>query len=103
VHEPLLIASERLVIPYIFNSRLSSSLVDKVDIFASELVLHGFIVNLDTEGAHSDFRGRMASTSYTKKKGVSLMARLGDVQLPHSAHGTSSIDILPCFFKPSYV
>jgi hypothetical protein len=33
----------------------------------------------------------MASAPYTKKKGVSPVARLGDVRLPHSAHGSSSI------------
>jgi hypothetical protein len=45
--------------------------------------------------------GRTASTPYTKKKGVTLVARVGDVWLPHSAHGSSSIHFLPCFFKPS--
>jgi hypothetical protein len=43
----------------------------------------------------------MALAPYTKKKGVSLVARLGDVRLPHNAHGSSSIHFLPCFFKPS--
>jgi hypothetical protein len=47
--------------------------------------------------------GRTASAPYTMKKGVSPMARLGDVQLPHSAHRSSSIHLLPCFFKPSSV
>jgi hypothetical protein len=36
---------------------LPSSFVDKVNIFALELVLHGFVIYLDTEGAHGDFRG----------------------------------------------
>jgi hypothetical protein len=41
------------------------------------------------------------SATYTKKKGVSLMARLEDVQLAHSAHRSSSIHLAPCFFKQS--
>jgi hypothetical protein len=45
--------------------------------------------------------GRMASAPYTKKKGVSPVARLGDIRLPYSAHKSSSIHFLPCFFKPS--
>jgi hypothetical protein len=99
-----MIAPERLAVPCIFNSRLSSSLVDEVDIFMLELVLRGFIVCLDTEGDNGDLRGggaRTASAPYTKKKGVSPVAQLGDVRLPHSAHGSSSIHFLPCFFKPS--
>jgi hypothetical protein len=38
--------------------------------------------------------GSTASAPYTMKKGVSLMARLGDVRLPHSVHGSSSIHFL---------
>jgi hypothetical protein len=35
--------------------------------------------------------GKTASAPYTKKKGVSpVLARLGEVRLPHSAHGSSS-------------
>jgi hypothetical protein len=49
------------------------------------------------------FEGRTASASYTMKKGVSPVARLGEVWLPHSAHGSSSIHFLLCFFKPSKV
>jgi hypothetical protein len=48
--------SECLAVPCIFNSRLPSSFFDKVDIFALELVLCGFDICLDTEGAHDDFR-----------------------------------------------
>jgi hypothetical protein len=47
-HEPLLVAFQRLTVPCIFYSRLSSSLIDEVDIFMSELVLHGFVICLDT-------------------------------------------------------
>jgi hypothetical protein len=48
-------------------------------------------------------RGRTTSTPYTMKKGVSPVAWLGDVRFPHSVHGSSSIHLYPCFFKPSYV
>jgi hypothetical protein len=34
--------------------------------------------------------GRTASTPYIEKKGVSPVARLGEVRLAHSAHGSSS-------------
>jgi hypothetical protein len=54
-HELLLVAPECLVVPCIFNHRLPSSLVDKVDIFVSELVLRSFVICPDTEGAHGDF------------------------------------------------
>jgi hypothetical protein len=37
------------------------------------------------------------------KKDVSPVARLGDVWMPHSAHGSSSKHFLTCFFKPSWV
>jgi hypothetical protein len=47
-HEPLLVAFECLTGPCIFNSRLPSSFIDEVDIFASELVLRGFVICLDT-------------------------------------------------------
>jgi hypothetical protein len=47
-YEPLLVAFECLVVPYIFYSRLSSSLINQVDIFMPELVLCDFIVCLDT-------------------------------------------------------
>jgi hypothetical protein len=57
MHKLLMIASENLVVPCIFNSRLSSSLINEVDIFTPKLVLRGFIVRLDTEGAHGDLRG----------------------------------------------
>jgi hypothetical protein len=45
-----------MVVPCIFNSRLSSSFIDKVDIFTLELVLRSFIVCPDMEGDHGDFR-----------------------------------------------
>jgi hypothetical protein len=40
-----------------FNSRLLSSFIDKVNIFVPELVLCGFIICLDTEGAHGNLWG----------------------------------------------
>jgi hypothetical protein len=57
-HEPLVVASERLLVACIFNSKLPSSLVDQVDILIPELVLRGFIVCLDTQRAHGDFGGK---------------------------------------------
>jgi hypothetical protein len=48
-------------------------------------------------------KGTMASASYTKKKGVSPMAQLGDVQLALNTHGNSSIHLAPRFFMQSWV
>jgi hypothetical protein len=48
LHEPLVVAPERLPVAYIFNSSLPSLLVDQVDILTSELVLRGFVVCLYT-------------------------------------------------------
>jgi hypothetical protein len=56
-HELLMIAPECLAVLCIFNSRLPSSFIDKVNIFTPELVLCGFIICLDMEGPHGDFRG----------------------------------------------
>jgi hypothetical protein len=47
-HEPLVVALERLPVACIFNSKLSSLLVDQVDILTPELVRCGFVVCLDT-------------------------------------------------------
>jgi hypothetical protein len=58
-HEPLVVALERLPIACIFNSSLPSSLVDQVDILTPELVLRGFVICLDTQRAHGDFRGKV--------------------------------------------
>jgi hypothetical protein len=52
-----MVASECMEVPCIFNSRLSSSLVDEVDVITPELVLHGFVICLDTERAHGDLWG----------------------------------------------
>jgi hypothetical protein len=57
MHEPMMITSERLAVPCVFYHRLPSLLVDEIDIFTRELVLRGFVICLDTEGAHGDLRG----------------------------------------------
>jgi hypothetical protein len=57
MHEPLMIVPEHLAVPCIFYGRLPSSLNDEVGIFMPELVLCNFVICLDTEGAHGDFRG----------------------------------------------
>jgi hypothetical protein len=101
MYKPLLIAPECLAVPCIFNSRFPSSFIDKVDFFKLELVLRGFVVCLDMEGTNGDIWGRTTSALYTKKKGVSLVAELGELWLPHSMHESSSTYFLPCFFKPS--
>jgi hypothetical protein len=73
--------------------------IDQVDIITLELVLHGFVVCLDTGGDHGDFWGITASAKYTKKKAISPVALLEDVCLAHSAHRSSSIHLAPRFFK----
>jgi hypothetical protein len=57
-YEPLVVVLERLPIVCIFNSRLPYSLVDHVNILTPELVKHGFVICLDTQRAHGDFRGK---------------------------------------------
>jgi hypothetical protein len=64
-----MIAPEHLAVPCIFNSRLPSSFVDKVDIFTLELVLRGFIVCLDIEGAQGDLRGEHSLIPVHQKGG----------------------------------
>jgi hypothetical protein len=58
LHEPLMVMPERLPVACIFNSSLPSSLIDQVDILTLELVLHGFVICLNTQRAHGDFRGK---------------------------------------------
>jgi hypothetical protein len=43
--------------------------------------------------------GITTSAPYTKKKGVSPVALLEDARLAHNVHGSSSIHLVPCFFK----
>jgi hypothetical protein len=57
MYEPLVIASERLMVLCILESLLPSLLIDEVDIIMSELVLCDFIVCLDTGGDHGDLWG----------------------------------------------
>jgi hypothetical protein len=52
-----MIAPKPLVVPFIFNNRFPSLLIDEIDVITPELVLRGFIVCLDIEGAHGDLRG----------------------------------------------
>jgi hypothetical protein len=47
-HEPLLVVFDCLGVPCIFNSRLSSSFIDEVNILMPELVLRVFVICLDT-------------------------------------------------------
>jgi hypothetical protein len=47
-YEPLLIVFECLAVSCIFYSRMSSSLIDEVDIFMPKLILRGFVICLDT-------------------------------------------------------
>jgi hypothetical protein len=56
-HEPFVVAPKRLLVPYMFNSKLPSSLIDQVNIFTPELVLRGFVVHLDTKRAHGELQG----------------------------------------------
>jgi hypothetical protein len=57
MHEPLVIALECLTVPCISDNYLPSLLIDEVDIITPELVLCGFVICLDTGGAHGDFWG----------------------------------------------
>jgi hypothetical protein len=57
MHKPLVIAPECLVVPCISKSYLPSCFVDQVDFIVPKLVVHGFIVCLDTGGDHGDFWG----------------------------------------------
>jgi hypothetical protein len=102
MHELLVVAPKWLMVSYVLDSCLPSSRVDEVNVTSSELVLHGFVICLETGGEPMVISGgRTALASYTNKKGVSPMAQLGDVQLAQSSHGTSSIHLAPCFSKQS--
>jgi hypothetical protein len=45
--------------------------------------------------------GRQASSPYTRKNGVSPVARLGVVRFPYNTDGSSPTQFAPCFFKQS--
>jgi hypothetical protein len=49
-HKSLVIALERLTVLFVLDSYLPSSLINEVDVITLELVLHGFVVCLDTGG-----------------------------------------------------
>jgi hypothetical protein len=57
MHEPLVIASEHMTVPCISERCLPSSFINKVDIITPELILHGFVVCLNTGGDHGNFWG----------------------------------------------
>jgi hypothetical protein len=101
MHKPLVVALERLTVTCISESCLPSSFIDLVDIITPDLVLRGFVLCLNTGEATVISRGIIALAPYTKKNGISPMARLEDVRLAHSAHRSSSIHLAPCFFKES--
>jgi hypothetical protein len=63
LHEPMVVAPERLPAACIFNSSLPSSLIDQVDILTSELVLRGFVTCLYTQRVHGHFWGKAGVTS----------------------------------------
>jgi hypothetical protein len=50
MHEPLVIAPERMTVLCILDSCLPSPIIDEVDIITLELVLRGFVICLDTGG-----------------------------------------------------
>jgi hypothetical protein len=55
MHKPLVVAPEHLAVSCISESCLPSSFVDEVDIITLDLVLHGFVICLNTGGDHGDF------------------------------------------------
>jgi hypothetical protein len=54
MHKPLVVAPERLEVSCISKSCLPSSFIDKVNNIWPELVLHDFVVCLNTGGDHGD-------------------------------------------------
>jgi hypothetical protein len=58
MHEPLVVAPERLVVPCILDRRSPSALVDEVHVLTPQLFLHRLIKRLDPWGAHNDFYGK---------------------------------------------
>jgi hypothetical protein len=57
MHKLLVVRPKRPAVPCILQSYLPSSFVDEVDIITPDLVLHSFIVYLNTEGDHGDLWG----------------------------------------------
>jgi hypothetical protein len=58
MHELLVVAPQRLVVPCILDGRLPSTLVGEVHVFMPQMSLHRLIESLDPWGAHDDFRGK---------------------------------------------
>jgi hypothetical protein len=58
MHEPLVVAPERLVVSCISDRRSPSALVDEVHILTLKLFLHRLIKRLNPWGAHNDFWGK---------------------------------------------
>jgi hypothetical protein len=58
MHEPLVVAPERLVVPCISDRRSPSAFVDEVHVLTPQLFLHKPIKRLGPWGAHKGFRGK---------------------------------------------
>jgi hypothetical protein len=61
MHEPLVVASERLVVPCISDRRSPSVLVDEVHVLTPQLFLHRLIESLDPWEPIMISGGRQAS------------------------------------------
>jgi hypothetical protein len=57
MYKLLVVVPEHLAVPCISESCLPSLFIDKIDITTLELVLHGFVICLNTGGDHSEFWG----------------------------------------------
>jgi hypothetical protein len=101
MHEPLVVAPERLVVPCISDDRSPPTLIDEVHVFTPQLSMHKFLKGMDLRGAHDDFWGKTGFGPYTRKNGVSPVARLGVIRFPHRTEGSSLTQLAPCFFKRS--
>jgi hypothetical protein len=58
MHEPLLVAPERLVVPCIPDGRLPPTFIDEVHVFTLQLFLHRLIESLDPWEPMMIFGGR---------------------------------------------
>jgi hypothetical protein len=71
MHEPLVVASERLVVSCISDCFLPPVLDDEVHIFTPLLFLRRLIKRLDPRGAHNDFRGKASfSPVHQEERGL---------------------------------
>jgi hypothetical protein len=71
MHEPLVVAPERLVVPCISDGCSPPALVDEVHVFTLQLSLHRFLKGLDPRGAHDDFRGKTGfGPVYQEERGL---------------------------------